>query len=107
MRYLGIVLVLAGSLGTAFLVPSAGAITQSFGTQQGNNWVIGSYYRDGTNAAIPNSSYLAGGSTVIYAQFSNYGNIARLAVGFTSGPCARTLGAGNGFTWGDAYCYAV
>ena len=107
MRYVGIAMILVGSLGAGLIAPSAGAITQSFGTAQGNNWVIGSYYRDGSYAAVPNSSYLAGGSTVVYAQFSNYLNIARLAVGFTSGPCTRALGGANGVTWGDSYCSAV
>jgi len=107
MRYIGIVMVLMGVLVTGLIAPSAGAITQSFGTIQGSNWVIGSYYRDGTTAAIPNPGWAAGGSLVVYAQSSNSGNIARLALGYVSGPCARALGGANGYTWGDAYCYAV
>jgi hypothetical protein len=100
-------MVLVGVLGAGIIAPSAGAITQQFGTIQGSNWVIGSYYRDGTNAGVPYSTFAAGGSLVVYSQVSNSGNIARLAVGYISGPCARALGAGNGYTWGDAYCYAV
>jgi hypothetical protein len=107
LRYVGIVMVLAGILGAGIIAPSAGAIIQNFGTIQGNNWVIGSYYRDGTNAAVPNPSFAAGGALVVYSQISNSGNISRLAVGYLSGPCARVLGNGAGFTWGDSYCYAV
>jgi hypothetical protein len=107
MRYVGIALVLAGILGAGIIAPSAGAINQNFGTVQGNNWVIGAYYRDGTNAGVPNPSFAAGGALVVYSEVSNSGNIARLAVGYVSGPCARALGTGAGFTWGDAYCFAV
>ena len=106
-RCVGIVMVLAGILGAGIIAPGAGAITQSFGTVQGSNWVIGSYYRDGTNAAVPYANYASGGSVAVYAQLSNSGNIARLAVGFTSGPCTRALGTAGGYTWGDSYCFAV
>jgi hypothetical protein len=95
------------AVGVGLTPSTAGAITQQFGTTQGANWVIGSYYRDGTTAAVPNSGYATGGGAMVYAQLSNAGNIARLAVGYSTGPCARALGSATGVTWGDSYCFAV
>lgn len=108
MRKRSLVVAAAVLVGSTFVrVDSAAAVDQTFGTAQGSNWVIGSYARDGVTAAVPYPAYSAGGSSVLYAQRSNAGNIARIAVGFSASPCTRALGTAGGTTWGDTSCSAV